>query len=242
MLSRSTLTRGSPRKPNCRPSVCSSTSARTAAGSAPRSRATRATCRCGVGGRDVRVQSRRGRGHHVRRDLALLGAVLLHHLVHRLRDQRVGELQVGGALVGAAPTRSRRTRRRPPTGAGMEVVGRGERLTDELAADRLPVDADERAVGLAREEQLGDGRDHAGIEQTRDGAEQQRQHDSGTEVFARSWSHQVQGDEDDVDGLDPDERDDHPADAVDDEVAPQDGWPPRRAGTGRPAAPAGSAR
>ena len=45
MLRRRTLTRGSPKKPNCRPSTRESTSARTLAESAPRARATRATCR-----------------------------------------------------------------------------------------------------------------------------------------------------------------------------------------------------
>src|SRR5262249_788335 len=45
MLRRSTLTRGSPKKPNCRPCTRASTSARTRAESTPRARATRATWR-----------------------------------------------------------------------------------------------------------------------------------------------------------------------------------------------------
>ena len=58
----------------------------------------------------------------------------------RLRDQRVGELEVGRTLVGArrgggvvARARGRRPR--------MEVLRRGERLPDERAADHLPVHA-----------------------------------------------------------------------------------------------------
>ena len=100
-LRSSTLTRGSPKKPNWRPVVRAS-SARTAAGSACRARATRATCRYGVRRRDVRIESGRGRRHHVRRDLPLHRAVVLHRAVDRLRDQRVGELPVRRPLVRAA--------------------------------------------------------------------------------------------------------------------------------------------
>ena len=62
----------------------------------------------------------------------------------------------------------------------MEVVRRRERLPDQLAADRAAVYRDDRAVRLPREDQLGDGRDRRGINQTGDDAEQQRQHDRGT--------------------------------------------------------------
>ena len=62
-------------------------------------------------------------------------AVLLDRLADRARDQRVGELAVGRALVGAGRRRgvvARAGGRRPR----VEVLGPGEGLADELAADR----------------------------------------------------------------------------------------------------------
>ena len=85
--------------------------------------------------------------------LPALGAVFLDHPRHAARDQRVGELEVGRALVGAGGGG------RVVAGAGrggtrVEVLGPGERLADQLAADDSPVHLDQRAVGLTREEEL----------------------------------------------------------------------------------------
>ena len=77
MLSSSTLTRGSPRNPNCRPSVCRATSSRTALGRHAARAGHARHLQLGVGRRDVRVEPGAGGGHHVGRDPPPLGPVLL---------------------------------------------------------------------------------------------------------------------------------------------------------------------
>ena len=70
------------------------------------------------------------------------------------------------------------------------------------------------------------------------------QHDGGAEFFQHDClsSGEVQGRDDEVDGLDADERDDDAAEAVDQQVAPQQRAGADRRGRRRPSAPAGSAR
>ena len=58
-------------------------------------------------------------------------------------------------VVGVLHQRSRRQGARA-RGAGVEVLGRAERLTDERGPDHLAVALDERAVGLVGEQGLGD--------------------------------------------------------------------------------------
>ena len=118
-LSASTLTRGSPRNPSERSSVCSSTSASTRARSRPRTRATRGAWRRALAGGDVGVEARaRGR-----------------HGIHR--DGRVPREAVQFAVRGDALLRSRR--------AGRGWSGRGS--TPELDCAVVPV-AGGRGTGL----------------------------------------------------------------------------------------------
>ena len=125
-LSSSTLTRGSPKKPNCRPSRVIRDERLTALTLTPRARATRATCCAAVAGEisgsspepdEVTMSD----GH-----LPAHRRVLCNGAVDRLRDERVRELAIRRALVGAgrrgvivAVARGRRAR--------MEVLAPGER-------------------------------------------------------------------------------------------------------------------
>ena len=185
MLRRRTLTRGSPKNPNWRPSTWRSSSDRTAAESTRARPGDTGNLLVRVGRRDVRIETGRGRRHHVRRNRALSRAVVLHGAVDRLRDQRVGELGVGRSLVRArrrcrviAVAGRRRTR--------MEVFRLREWLADQRAADHAPVDGHERAVRLAREEHLREAGHDARVYESCDDAEHERHEDGGAELFGHS--------------------------------------------------------
>ncbi len=184
MLRSSTLTRGSPKKPNCLPSTCCGQDfAHPGLGHAARPGDPR-NLELGIRRRDVRVEPRRRCGDHVGRDLPLHCPVLCHHLGHRPGHERIGELAVGGPLVGGA----RRAGVVPGAGSGgtrMEVPSLGERLADECAADHLPVHRHQRTVRLPREEELRQPGHHPGVEHAGDQAEQQGQDDRRTQLLPK---------------------------------------------------------
>ncbi len=175
MLSSSTLTRGSPKKPNWRPWCGRRPGSRTVALSMPRARGDarhlelrRWPARCADRGPTPdEVTMSDG-------ICPLHRAILCSHLGPPPRATSVSaSLRLGRTLVGAArggcvvPAAGGR-------GPRMEVSGPGERLADECAADHAAVDRHQRPVGLAREEELGESGDHAGVDHAGEQAEHQR--------------------------------------------------------------------
>ena len=142
-----------PRKPNCLPSTCRCKRVRTRSALTFRARATRSTWSAALAGEICGSSPDAGTGHHVSRQRSS-SAVLLADLSHGAGDEGVGELPVGGTLVGA----------RGGGGivavagrgwARMEVSRLGEYLPYELASDHSPIHSHQRAVGLVGKEHLG---------------------------------------------------------------------------------------
>ncbi len=67
----------------------------------------------------------------------------------------------------------------------MEVLGGGERLADQLRADDLAVDLDERTLGLVVEGDLADRRDDEGIHDTGQHGEDDEHADGGRQLTAQ---------------------------------------------------------
>ena len=88
----------------------------------------------------------------------------------------------------------------------------------------LPVDDDHRAVGLGWECDLGDGGHDDRVGDAGDQGHREQDRECWPEGVAKKACHQIvlgemEGSHDEVDRLDPDERGDQPAEAVDEEVA-----------------------
>ncbi len=149
----STLTRGSPRKPELAASVCCATSSRTRAGVAGRAPcATRATWYSARGRADVRIEAaapRRSRGRPGRR-------VVVRDRRPCSASMRASTASVSAGLRRPQVRAARRGRvvriRRGGRGAAPEVLRVVEGLADERRAHRLAVLHDQAAVGLAREQ------------------------------------------------------------------------------------------
>ena len=97
----STLTRGSPRNPNCRPSVLAATSWRTASGAHAARGGDAGDLRFGGFRADVRVEAAARGGHRVGGHRSGEGGILGAELLDVVAGA-VGQLLVGGAEVGAA--------------------------------------------------------------------------------------------------------------------------------------------
>ena len=162
-LRSSTLTRGSPSRPKVRPSVCSSTSARTSSSDMPRASATRATWNSAAARRDVRVEAAAGCGDQVDRNAraAGLGAQRRRPLAHRLDQLPAGRREVGAARVVRRVAVARVGRAR------VEILRPRERLADQRGADDLAVPHDQAAVRLFRKDRLRDAGDRQRIERCR---------------------------------------------------------------------------
>ncbi len=224
------------RGPGCAPP----TSARTRATSRPRAAATRATCAaayagemCGSSPLADAVSASAGDGGRVepggRRPLGDLGA-------ERASPEVRAPARVAGVAAGRGA--ARRT-----TGSPCPL------LPDEGRADDRAVDADERAGGLVTGGDLPDAPDGGGVEQAEQDGEDEHGAkarrgllDEGVQVWSRGSHHSGEVAHDEVDQLDPDERGDDAAHAVDEDVAPQEGRAAERAIANPPQRQAGSAR
>ena len=170
MLSRSTLTRGSPITPRTRPSIAASTRARTLSSGTPRALATAATCAsafsgeiCGSSPEAEVVTASAGIGP-VAAGRALRLDVGLHAIEQLLRGRAeiragriggvIGRVDRLGGIVGMRGIL--RLRRR---GTAVEIFVGREVLTDQRRADRLAgAFGDQAAIGLVGQDDLRDRR------------------------------------------------------------------------------------
>src|SRR5688572_15512536 len=118
-------------------------------------------------------------------------------------------------------------RRRPAP----EIAWRGEWLSYELTADGLALALDDAAAGLSGKDQGADRADDRGVNNSCQQREQREHDEGGTKGLTHgSLSDKAKRGQQEVDELDPDERDDQPSDAVDQEVATQERRGGHRAG------------
>ena len=137
-LSSSTFTRGSPKKPNWRPSVCAVDERPHREPSRPAARrATRATWRTAFAG-EMSGSSPDADDVTMSDGIFPFTAVIVRdHAVHGLRDQRVGELRAPSDPCSCRSTTCRpRTRCPPPTGADGNSTA--ARTTGRSARSRRP--------------------------------------------------------------------------------------------------------
>ena len=103
----------------------------------------------------------------------------------------------------------------------MEVLVAGEGLADQFGTDDDAVLLDQAAIGLAREQRLGDAGHAERIDQAGDDRERDDHDDRGSELF-QHWSdplREADGRDGHVDRLDADEGNDDAAEAIDQQVA-----------------------
>ena len=181
-MSRRTLTRGSPRRPNVCGSVNCATSAVTrSCDTPPRLSDTRNL----EGGRlwaDVRVEPASRRRHQI----GWNGNAVLLFQGSDVRCHPVSQRLVGWTEVRAAEgcavvplTGGRRP--------GMEIPVAGERLADQRRADNRAVPDDQAAIGLGRHRKLRNSGDGQGIKNARYHGQNQDQDERGSNLFQHGF-------------------------------------------------------